>query len=198
MGRVRVIGLVVLAAFAVVAFVAAPETGRYSQVTWLLLIAVLGLLWHLALSEGGIRRTSAVPTPAIATPAAPAPPPGPTTRPPARATTVADDEDLSLLPDPPANWPPPGVQVPLVFRSPEPALQHEPDRAALDTTAAGAGAGAPVDEAVVIDLTDDDVAERSPTDAVPVGSVPTGAVPAGSSGDDPWLAFAASMLASKD
>lgn len=115
--------------------------------------------------------------------------------------------ELAGLPDPPANWPPHAVDVPLVFQltddgaevpaqpaaelppepMPEPAFESlfEPLFQPLFEPLAAPGADADPehdpDTSVVIDLTEPRPAERQ-------------LVSATAHGEDPWLAFAASMF----
>jgi hypothetical protein len=177
-----VIGLVVLVVVAVAVFALAPVDGRFSQSTCLLLVAVLALIWHLALSDGGIRRTAPAPRP---TDVGPEPSPVEASAAVSRPAAADDSQvDLSLLPDPPDDWPPPGVEVPLVFR----AAEVEPDGGAVHETPDGAVARRalqPPGRTQVIDLTDR--GHPVSPDAEQPPAPPT-------VGDDPWLAFAAAMF----
>lgn len=200
MSRVRLIGLVALGVLAVVLFLVAPEDGRFSQTPTLVLVGVIALLWHLAW-------TDALDDPAEATTAsasaddddvhvAPAPRPSdpvaaqpPASHVVAAAPTQDDEEDLSLLPDPPADWPPPGVEVPMVFRAEAVEVEvvdltvHAPTAGPIDADRIDLTA----DDPDRIDLTPGAVATRSGT---PVAE-PTRS---GDDQPDPWLAFAAAMF----
>jgi hypothetical protein len=201
MSRVRVIGLVALGVLAVLLFLVAPDEGRFSQTPTLVLVGVIALLWHLAWTDaldasaddvGGAptaasaagvdgaaaqRSTRPVPTPPEASHVA------------AAVSTRDDEEDLSLLPDPPADWPPPGVEVPMVFRAETVEVEF------IDLTVRTTGPE-PLD-ADRIDLTADDPdrIDLTPGVVAPPAGPPT-AEPGRSADDepDPWLAFAAAMF----
>lgn len=194
MERVRVAGLVLLGVVAVGLFLFAPVDGRFSQAPSLVLVAVLALIWHLACSDGGLRRTAAVsprsdPPAAAESPAATAAAPrAGRSQLPAAVPGVDDDEDLSLLPDPPVDWPPPGVQVPLVFRSDHLDVEvidltdQRRDPSPVPAPSAIAPASTPATAVEDVEPASED---REP--AV-VGSS------SGDDGEDPWLAFAAAMF----
>jgi hypothetical protein len=127
----------------------------------------------------------------------------------AAVPTQDDEEDLSRLPDPPADWPPPGVEVPMVFRAETVEVE------VIDLTVRTAGPGPlegdridmTADDADRIDLTADDpdridltpgaVAPPAEPGAVAPPAEPSDDRPgrAGDGGPDPWLAFAARMFA---
>lgn len=140
MGRVRDVWFVAFAVVGLLVYLVAPTEGRFAQTPTLALLGVLTLVAHRITSDGPRRRSGddEVSAELVSAPVEPAPveridvatPPGasfPSTPPhpsapsqaPAPGPVASVSEDLSRLPDPPADWPPPGVEVPLVFRSPD-------------------------------------------------------------------------------
>ncbi len=134
----------------------------------------------------------------------------PVSVPPEVALVQREDAEVELagLPDPPANWPPTVVEVPLVFQvdASAPAPQPEPDLDVdddddepihvIDLTATDAVVrGAADPDQSELDLSDLDLTGFGMTsgDVVPLEhAVAVGA--SGPVGDDPWLAFAATMF----
>jgi hypothetical protein len=192
MSRVRVIGLVALGVLAVLLFLVAPEDGRFSQTPTLVLVGVIALLWHLAWTDaldpsaddvGAVQTTTASADDVDGAPPSEALPVA------AAVSTRDDEEDLSLLPDPPADWPPPGVEVPMVFRAETVEVE------VIDLTVRTTGP-VPLD-ADRIDLTADDAdrIDLTPGIVAPPAGTPDDQL--GRTGDgepDPWLAFAAAMF----
>lgn len=192
MSRVRVIGLVALGVLAVVLFLVAPEEGRFSQTPTLVLVGVIALLWHLAWTDAldsSADDVGGVPTPGASADDVDTAPPPEASPVPATVSTRDDEEDLSLLPDPPADWPPPGVEVPMVFRAETVEVE------VIDLTVHTAGAG--VLDLDRIDLTADDPDRTDLTPGIVAPPAGTPTAEPGRSGDDepdPWLAFAAAMF----
>jgi hypothetical protein len=208
----RVAVLVGLAVVAVLAFLVAPTDGRFARVPLMVLCGVLALIWHLAVS-GAVH----VPAPPATEPISDRSTVGSVGAATADATPVgvalpaeqvetvhpAGFFELAGLPDPPANWPPTVVEVPLVFQvdasapapEPEPDVDDEPIHV-IDLTATDAVVrGAADPDQSELDLSDLDLTGFGMTSG---GVVPLEhAVAVGASGpvgDDPWLAFAATMF----
>jgi hypothetical protein len=216
MSRVRVSGLVGLGVLAVVLFLVAPEEGRFSQTPTLVLVGVIALLWHLAWTDGvdagaalaapavGATLSTTSPTARTAAASEPSAVPVAESSSDGTAETSQDqddqEEDLSMLPDPPADWPPPGVEVPMVFRAElvEADIIDLTDVAVADagridlTGADGGRLDLTGTDAGRIDLTPGVVAAPTPTPSSAHDAFePTGA---GDGEPDPWLAFAAAMF----
>ena len=232
MERIRIPVLVGLAVGAVLAFLVAPSTGLLARVPLMVLCGVLAVIWQLAVEGIGRSGSSSAPgAVGVTTPEAVATAadevehrpgyfeveaelePVAATHAPSEPYDLGDASDqqdpaeLAALPDPPANWPPHAVDVPLVFQltddgaelppepmpelppepMPEPAFESlfeplfQPLFEPLAAPAADADPEHDPDTSVVIDLTEPSAAERQ-------------LVSATAHGEDPWLAFAASMF----
>lgn len=221
--RVAVLG--VLVAVVVCVFLVAPDDGRLARVPVMVLVGVLAVLWYLIATSLMDRSTAAVPQPGHEVAADPA-----TTQAagatdgdvidltdrgragyfevesavagtPRAGTPVHHEDDLSLLPDPPANWPPISVEVPSVFSG------GGPDTATVAPVIDVVDVSA-VDAVDASDAVPEAAGASSPEqagiaggeDAAPVESMPGPAVltlltDRPHAANDPWLAWAAEMFA---